>query len=41
MTLMTLFEKEVLKYAKEGFKVDQKLSLKHGLRTIFFKKGDF
>ena len=41
MILMTPLEKEVLKYEKEGFKVDQKRSLKHGLRTILFKKGGF
>jgi 5-methylcytosine-specific restriction endonuclease McrA len=36
---MDVFEKEILKYEKKGFKIDHKRTLKHGLRKVLFKKG--
>jgi hypothetical protein len=38
---MNLLEKEVLKYEKKGFKVDQKRKLKNGQRIFLLKKGGF
>jgi len=36
---MDVLEKEILKYEKNGFKIDHKRTLKHGLRKVLFKKG--
>lgn len=41
MTPMNLLEKEILKYEKKGFKVDQKRTLKNGQRIFLLKKGGF
>ena len=41
MTLMNPLEKEILKYEKGSFDVEQKRSLKYGLRTFLLKKGGF
>jgi len=38
---MNLLEKEVLKYEKKGFKIDQKRKLKNGQRIFLLKKGGF
>ena len=38
---MNILEKEILKYEKKGFKVQQKRALKHGSRTFLLKKGGF
>jgi len=38
---MDVFEKEILKYEKKGFKVEQKRTLKHGSRAVLLKKGGF
>jgi hypothetical protein len=38
---MDVLEKEILKYEKKGFKVDQKRTLKYGSRTFLLKKGGF
>lgn len=38
---MNPLEKETLKYEKKGYKVEQKRTLKHGLRTFLSKKGGF
>ena len=41
MTLMDSLEKEILKYEKKEFKVQQRRTLKHGSRTFLKKKGSF
>jgi hypothetical protein len=38
---MSLLEKEILKYEKRGFKVEQKRTLKYGSRTFLKKEGGF
>jgi len=38
---MDVLEKEILKYEKKGFKVEQKRTLRHGSRTVLLKKGGF
>ncbi len=38
---MNPLEKETLKYEKRGYKVEQKRTLKYGLRTFINKKGGF
>jgi hypothetical protein len=39
--IMDSLEKEILKYEKKGFKVEQKRTLKYGSRTFLVKKGGF